>query len=304
MDIVLTSRDDLREAREWGRLCGLAGHAQRDLAECASRYGSLFVARSFDPALFATLAFACAYGAPWLPPERLRVATRTCLWSFGLDWLVDYAADSRAEVDGVVRACLAVADGSEPAAGDAPARFDPARCDLTRFLAELRDELAAGPDFAALHPIWREELRRMLEAMAREWDWRHGTPPTIEQYLANADNLGFSFVFATHLFLTGTPYTAGDMAGLRAAGRAVQRVIRLLNDLGTYERDIAWGDLNALLLGTTRAQVAGRVAALTDRCEDLIRPLRPRHPELTGYLSRQIGFNQGFYRIADYWGRQ
>jgi len=296
MDAVLT-RPDLREAREWGRLCAVAGHAQRDLADCAGRYRGLFAARPFDPGLFATLAFACAYGAAWLPPDRLRVATRTCLWCFGLDWLVDYKARSRAEVRGVVDACLAVADGGDPAPGD----------DLARFLADLRDELADRPDFAALRPIWRDELRRMLEAMAREWDWRadpHRPSPTFEEYLANADNLGFSFAFATHLCLTGTAYTALDLAELRAAGRAVQRVIRLLNDLGTYERDVSWGDLNVLLLGNTRAQVSAHVAALTDRCGELIGPLRARHPELTGYLSRQLGFNQGFYRISDYWGRR
>src|SRR2546429_1334909 len=86
------TRDDLREAREWGRMCALAGDAQRDLADCATRYGGLFAARPFDAGLFATLAFACAYGAPWLSPDGLRLATRTCLWCFGLDWVIDYAA--------------------------------------------------------------------------------------------------------------------------------------------------------------------------------------------------------------------
>jgi hypothetical protein len=286
--------DDRREAREWGRMCALAGQAQRDLADCAAGYRGLFAARPFDPGLFATLAFACAYGAPWLPPDGLRVATRTCLWCFGLDWLVDYAAGSRAEVHGVVRACLAVADGGDPAPGD----------DLARFLADLRGELAGTPDLPALYPVWREELRRMLDAMAREWDWRsEAAAPTVEEYLANADNLGFSFVFTTHLFLTGDRYTAEEVAELRTAGRAVQRVVRLLNDLGTYDRDVRWGDLNVLLLGVTRADVTARIAVLTDRCDELVGPVRARHPELAGYLSRQLGFNQGFYRFADYWGR-
>ncbi|OLB77481.1 MAG: hypothetical protein AUI14_16015 [Actinobacteria bacterium 13_2_20CM_2_71_6] len=286
--------EDLLAGREWGRICALAGECQRDLAECADSYGGLFLARPFDPALFGTLAFACAFGGPWLTPDQLRVAARTCLWCFGLDWLVDYVATTPGEVDGIVRRCLAVAGGAAPGPDD----------ELTRFLADIRDDLSAAGTFPALHPIWYDELRRMLTAMARERDWRSAgdARPTFDEYLHNADNLGFSFVYVSHWFLAGEPVPAERVGELRAAGWEVQRVIRLLNDLGTYERDVTWGDLNALMLGVTRSDVSRRVAALTDHCRELIRPLRVEHPKLTVYLSRQIGFNMGFYRIGDYWG--
>jgi len=293
LDLALPTPEHLDTARDWGRLCARAGAAQRDLATCAAGYGDLFAAEPFDPGLYATLAFACAYGAPWLSTEQLRLATRTCLWCFGLDWRIDHAARSRAEVHATVRACLAVADGGTPAGED----------HLGRFLADLRDELATAPTSPAIFPLWRDELGRMLHGMAREWDWRTA-PPGLDAYLANADNLGFAFVYVTHWFFTGARYPDAEAAALRRVGRLVQQVIRLLNDLGTYRRDLSWGDLNALRLGVDPAEVLDRVTDLTDRSRELIAPLRAGNPGLTGYLERQIGFNLGFYGVGDYWGWQ
>jgi hypothetical protein len=246
--------------------------------------------------LFSTVAFACAYSADWLTPEQLRLAARTCLWCFGVDWLVDYVATTSNEVNDIVQRCMAVADGRAPVPGD----------DLTQFLAELRTELATSSGFEAVYPIWRDELRRMLTAMALEWDWRSVrragglAVPTVEDYLDNADNLGFSFVYVTHWSLTGE-YHSDRMGELRVAGWRVQRVIRLINDLGSYERDRLWGDLNCLMLGLTRADVIEVISASIDHCRQLLRPLRAGQPKLSRYLARQVGFNLGFYQVADYW---
>ncbi|MFC7639780.1 terpene synthase family protein [Streptosporangium lutulentum] len=94
--------------------------------------------------------------------------------------------------------------------------------DLTRLLADIRDELAASPVFPVLGPIWREELQRMLEAMLAEWRWKDaGTTPTFEEYLGNAANLGFSFAFASHWLHTADPdaAAASTWSG-RRAGRS------------------------------------------------------------------------------------
>ncbi|MFC7639781.1 hypothetical protein ACFQX6_01020 [Streptosporangium lutulentum] len=79
-------------------------------------------------------------------------------------------------------------------------------------------------------------------------------------------------------------------------------MIRLLNDLGSYERDLSWGDLNALLIGLTRPEVERHVAELAARSRELIGLLRKTHPELADYLERQMDFCAGFYRVGDYWG--
>jgi hypothetical protein len=227
-------------AAQSGRTCAVAGKIQRDVQERAAACGDLFAAKPFDAALFSTFSLAIAFSAPWLDADRLRMASRACIWCLGLDWQVDYVSTSQAEVSGLVERCLAVAGGDAPAPDDG----------LGGFLADIRDELAELSGFAALRPVWLDELERLLKAMAGEWEWKSaGVRPTLDQYLANADNLGFSFVYVSHVIYTTEPAPVDDMNELLGAGRAVQQVIRLLNDLATYDRDLAWGDLNALMLG-------------------------------------------------------
>lgn len=290
-------------ARECGAICAVAGKSQREMREWAARYPGLLDAETSDAALFGTLAAAAAFSGPALSAADLRPANRFCIWCFGLDWRIDYVATSEREVREVVRRCEAVADGAPPVAGD----------DLTRALADLRDELAAAPAFPGLRALWRDELHRMLDAMAREWVWKTARDagtidrPTFDEYLANADNLGFSFVFAAHWIATADP--AADEAAahdlVRAASRAVQRVIRILNDLGTYERDLAWGDLNALMLDVARDGVERRLAEITAVARERLRELTDRYPRLAGpadYMERQMDFCAGFYGVTDFWG--
>lgn len=289
--------DALQEATGHGRIVALAVACQRDLSRCAEDYPLLFAAKPFDATLFGAVASANAFGAPWATAEGLRIANRTALWIFGVDWLIDHVAASEAEVDDIVRRCMAVAVGGPPTPGD----------DLTRFLADIRDTLAEAPAFRELCSEWQAELERMLAAMAREWAWKTtrstgGTAPSFEEYLENADNFGSSWVNVAHWIFTGDQRTFDHLAQLRAAGREVQRALRLLNDLATYERDVGWGDLNALMLGVDRDGVTARIAASVERCRELLRPLRSLSPEQAVYLERQIGYSTGFYGAADYWG--
>jgi hypothetical protein len=281
-------------ALDAGRTSAVAGQLQRDMQARAAACGDLFAAKSFDAALFGTLSMAIAFGSPWLSSDRLRITCRTTIWAFGLDWRVDRLGTSREDVREVARQCLAVADGVQPTGDDG----------LTGFLADIRDELAAVESFRTLGPVWRDELARLVRAQAREWNWRsRSTKPSLDQYLANADNAGFSFVYTSHLIYTSDSAPIDDLAELRSVGRKVQRAIRLLNDLATYDRDVAWGDLNALMLpGVNRTTVERRIAALTTGCRRRIDALRDRHPEVAQYLERQLGFCVGFYDVADFWG--
>jgi hypothetical protein len=286
-------------AVECGRVCALAGEGQRDLQACAETYGSTFPGHPFDPTFFSTVALSNAFSAYWLTADRLRTANRAALWAFGVDWLIDHLATSRGEVEDIVRRCLAVAYGAEPEADD------PISC----LLADIRADLANTPSYSALLPIWCDQVRRTLDAMAREWEWRSAgrdrgaaVLPTPDQYLQNADNLGFAFVYVSHWSFTHDPRMECHADRLRTAGWQVQQVIRLLNDLGTYRRDVEWGDLNVLMLGLNRTDVIRRIETLADDCRQALGSLRADHPDVAAYLERQINFNIGFWKITDYWG--
>lgn len=288
--------DQLSAAAEHGRICALAGEAQRDLTRCAQAYPDLFAGDPFDPALLCTVALANTFSAPWLPAHKLRMANRASLWIFAVDLLIDYRARSRDDVRDAVCRCLDVVEGRT---ADDP---------LTRFLADLVVDLSSAPAYPVLGSVWRDELRRMLEAMAREWDWKvalargGANGPSIADYLDNADNSGFCFVFTSHWVYTDDPESCEHADEVRHAARQVQRVLRLINDLGTYHRDVSWGDLNALMLGMSEADVTRQIAEQIDDCRDVLDALSSRTPRLASFLERQLGFNAGFYRISDYWG--
>jgi Terpene synthase family 2, C-terminal metal binding len=287
---------DLVPATECGAVCATAGLAQRELLRCAAAYPTLFPPKPFDPAFFATIAAANAFCAPWLPAPRLRLTNRMTLWVFALDRLIDTVATKPAQIDDIVDRCLSTAKNGAT-------QGDP----LTKLLAEIRAALAESPVYPVLGGVWYDEMHRMLTAMAREWRWKAarladpGAPlPGLDGYLDNAD-FGFSVVYVAHWLATTEVQFVDEVPPLRAAGHAVERVIRLLNDLGTQHRDAATGDLNALRLAN-RSAVVARIATETARSRTLLAALPPRYRRLTGYLGRQIDFNVGFYRVTDYQG--
>jgi hypothetical protein len=293
--------DDLRTVVEHGRTCAVAARLERDLHEVVSRHQDLFAGRPFDSGLLSSIAMSVAFTAPEYSVEQLRVTTRIVLWVFAADWQLDYLAKTEDDVRVVVASCLAVADGRSPSDGHP----------LARLLSEVHGELAAAPAFAAMQPMWRDELGRMLAAMAQEWRWKTtqeaSSDPrpaalTLDEYLGNADNVGCVLVSVTHWVCLGDQDCLDHLDDLRVAGREVQRALRLINDLATYRRDVQWGDLNALMLVSDSTEVTLRLTTVIERCRDLIRPLETACPRQAAFLQRQIAFTTGFYQLTDFWG--
>ncbi|MFI6761089.1 terpene synthase family protein [Micromonospora sp. NPDC050417] len=296
------AHQDLRHGTELAEVGTLTIAGQRDLAERVRAYPALFDAEPFDAALIGGVAYATACNAVGAGPADVRVANRTALWIFALDWQVDTLAVTVEQVDEIVASCLAVVDGTAPVPGSP----------LASFLADIRDGIATSPAYQAHRRLWREELRCTLTAMAREWSWKSARAagdesglPDSASYLDNADNTGLAWVNLSHWLWTGDQECLDHLDELRAVGRQVQRVLRLVNDLGTYDRDLAWGkgDLNVLMLGVDRAEVIRLVGELVDGCVRLLTPLRTSCPRPASYLARQLGFVTRFYGSGvDFWG--
>lgn len=280
---------ELDEAFELGRTCALAAECDRDLQRCAQMYWGLFPRAAFGPDVYSSLSLASAFGSPWATADRLKIATRTSLWVLALDRLVDHTVNTREQVDELTRDCLAVADGGAP---ESP---------ITRFLADLRDELATVKEFADLHWLWRDQLGRTLAAMARAWVWRDTSAEvTLERYLGNADSGGSCFVDLSHLIYTGDAWTKEHLEELRPVSEDVQRYLRLLTDLASYRRDLSWGRLNILLLGVPRHEVNETMTGIAREVFERLRVIRESSPRTATYLWRQIGFRAGYHNISGY----
>jgi hypothetical protein len=291
--------DELSAAMEHGKICAVAVACQRGLRAYAKTHPDLFPDDQFDAGLFSAIALASAFGSPWATSDQLTVAARASLWIFVSDWVLERVAKSRDEVHQIVRECLAVADGGVPSG----------ETSIACVLGDIRDELAEAPAFTARRSLWRDRLRRYLVANAREWEWNAARAatggavrPTFQEYLDNADNCGSSWVNVSHWIYTADSRAVAHLDEIMVASDEAQRVLRLLNDLATYERELGFGDLNALVLGADRAEVAELMTALVARFRELVMPLRAGCPQQAVYLERQIGYNTGFYRVNDYWG--
>ncbi|KAB1942436.1 terpene synthase [Micromonospora sp. ALFpr18c] len=290
--------DELQQAAEHGRVCALAAYGQRDLQRCLTAHPDLFAEGPFDGALTSSIALAIAFSAPWCEAVELRLTNRAVLWGFALDWQVDRLATSAVELDRLVQRQLSVTDGASAATDDP----------LGRFLAGLHADLVAVPAFATLGGAWRAAARRTLHAMRQEWQWKTAMrdglqpPPTLADYLNNADNLACTVVNVVHWIRTGGADTQARLDRLVIASDAVQRALRLVNDLSTHERDLRWGDLNAIMLVDDRAVVEQVLKRLVTDVTDLLDELRADCPREAAYLTRQLGYTTGFYRSTDFWG--
>jgi hypothetical protein len=286
-------------AIEFGRVAALAGHGHRDLARVTARYPELFPARPFDPAMLATIAYATAACAPWLSRAGARMVNLVSLWLFGLDLRTERLTP--AAVRDLRRRCLAVADGADAQSGD----------QVGEMLALVRDRLAGTvPGFTSRSDVWREALSATLTAVVRERTWTtrlsaatRGRPPSPAEYLDNAASTGFAVVFSV-LWLIDTAGREAFGANLTAAVDAAQRVLRLVNDLGSYGREMESNDVNVLRLGMTRAELTVQIATATDRLLDLAAVVRSTRPRLATYVERQVGFAVGLYGAGDFWGQR
>ncbi|MFB4273854.1 terpene synthase family protein [Nonomuraea sp. MTCD27] len=281
--------DELEQAFELGRTCALAAECGRDLRRCAQMYTGLFPVAAFGADLVNGLTLSNAFSAPWAGAARLKVVNRAALWVMAVDRLVDHTATTREQVNRLTRECLSVAEGAVP------------RSAVTRFLADLRDELATVKEFGDLRWIWRDQLAKMLLGMTTAWVWRETHAlPTLARYVDNADSRGSCFVDLSHWIYTADDWAKAHLEELWGVSRQVQRYLHLLGDMATYRRDLSWGDLNVLALGVDRADVAAAMAELAREAEDLIGPVAEHSPRTAAYLRRQIGFSAGFTDVSGY----
>ncbi|MEV6810525.1 terpene synthase family protein [Micromonospora sp. NPDC051296] len=286
------------QAAEQGRVCSLAAKGQRDLQERVATYRSLFPDPPVDAAMLSALALSTAFIAPWCSAADLRTANRASLWVTAEDWQIDSVAASMEAATAIAEACRSVAAGAEPASDDL----------LGRFLADIRDDLAALPAFRRLGQLWQDELQRMLDAELREWQWRAAREadpadlPAADDYLANAAGYGATWVNVSHWIATGAVDTEAQLTELVTASKAVEQVLRLVNDLASYDRDVKAGDLNILMLGVDRHEVRQQVTDRLDQCEKLLHSLERTCPQEAAYLRRELGFTTGFYHGTDFWG--
>ncbi|MQY06262.1 terpene synthase family protein [Actinomadura macrotermitis] len=312
---------------EAGRPGALRTRLERDLRACMAEYPELFNAARFPDRPFRAIADlvarAVSAAGPGCTLEQLRVPARASMWVLAADALIHTQSVYLTEILAIVRRCMEVAHGAEPGPDDP----------LARFLADLYRETAATPAFAEPGPVgaalgsaWREELRRMLHAMACEWEWKAlrgivlaterdtgrdavdrqvgGLPPvTLEEYLRIAPNMGTSWVNLTYWITVGDPRSLRHLPPLRRASELIQQILRLATDLASHRPGRLSTEVHALLLADAGV-VRTRARDLSLEADQILGSLAAGCPRSVAYLRWQLDYGAGRYgAVPDYRGQ-
>jgi hypothetical protein len=193
------------------------------------------------------LALSVAAAAPWSSVQALISTARVSLWVFTLDDIFD---EERVPDNEMMRR----ADRYRMLAHGSP--IGAVEDSMATALQEIRADLTTYPLFGSLGDEWANALCGTIDGMMREFQWRamlHNDPswqlPSYEEYIANGL---YSIGGPPHIWaelITGNDASTPDHVDrLRPMERIASTCIRLANDLRSYGKEVAEGNINALVL--------------------------------------------------------
>jgi hypothetical protein len=198
----------------------------------------------------APLSLSVAAGAPFGTVEAVISTARGCLWIFTLDDLFDEAGLSHAELIERADRYRALVRREIPC---------PTGDSLAVALCEVRDDLAGYPLFESLEREWTNALCGTIDGMLAEYRWSLAyasgllnPPAPLPSYAEYVSTGRYSIGGPPHMWAAvitaDDASTAIHLDHLRAMEQLASTCIRLANDLQSYEKEIAEGQINSLVI--------------------------------------------------------
>lgn len=202
------------------------------------------------------LALSVAAAAPFSSVQALISTARVSLWVFTIDDLFDEERVPESEMMRRADRYRALAHG---------ATVDRAEDSLAAALQEIRQDLIRYPLFSQLGDEWAKSLCGTIDGMVREYQWRamlvrdrEAPLPSYEEYIANGlYSIGGPPHIWSELITTNDPSTPDHLDRLRPMERIASTCIRLANDLQSYRKEVAEGNVNALMILSRMLESAG-----------------------------------------------
>ncbi|HWM01033.1 MAG TPA: terpene synthase family protein [Actinophytocola sp.] len=269
-------------------MCARMLATHRELTTWVAGYGDLVSDTLLEP-----VCLMHVFAAPWHTAEQLRLHNRMAAWLFALDNAVEGAA-TLADVEEIADRCRQVAAGAEPA--------DP----FYRCLRDVLAELRAVPLWPTLADQWSNLFEATLDAVCTERRNRvavdaGGTPPSIEDYIANCDNAEVRIAYFTYWMATAGDDLPDHLDVLMPALWEAQVAVRWANDFRSVMRGDAEATvLNSAALGIGPDEIHRRALEAADRCGELLAPLIARSVPEAVALDRTTRSVVAFYGISDY----
>ena len=288
------------------------------LAAWCAKYPSLL-----RPSRVPQISLTLAASAPFLSARELLPTARLFLWLFAVDDLCDehpHAEEAASPLTLCARFEQAMSVLEAP--GDSPPSEDP----LHQAMRDIREGLSPLPLFSALRTPLLNALRDFLRGMQLEAAWSQlyrqsppGPAPTLQEYLEKAAcfTTGTLPIYLGVLMATRDEAIVPRLPHFMGLGHEAAVSIRLANDLRSYEKELAEGKLNSLVLlqremmdqyGTaptvalerSRAEVKAHLLDAMERCSQLGGEEATAGCRATQAIVNVVAFACGFYAHHDF----
>jgi hypothetical protein len=215
----------------------LTEHVSRTLHQWVARYPLIRDVRVAPLALSVV-----AGGFPFATVEALISTARLSLWVFTVDDLFDEGHVPQGELIERAERYRALIHREIPC---------PPNDSLAAALCDIRDDLARYPLFNSLGTEWASALCATIDGMLAEYRWSlvGARLPTYAEYVINGR---YSIGGPPHMW--AATITADDASTpahldhLRAMEQLASTSIRLANDLQSFEKEVAEGQINSLII--------------------------------------------------------
>jgi hypothetical protein len=226
------------------RIFDLTEHTSRTLHEWVARYPLIRGVRVAPLSLSVAAA-----GFPFATVEALISTARLSLWVFTVDDLFDEGQVPQDELIERAERYRALVHREIRC---------PPNDSLATALCDVRDDLDRYPLFDSVGTEWASALCATIDGMLAEYRWSlaygggrlpRAPLPTYREYV---DNGRYSIGGPPHMWAAAI--TADDastpvhLEHLRAMERLAPTSIRLANDLQSFEKEVAEGQVNALVI--------------------------------------------------------
>jgi len=193
------------------------------------------------------LALSVAAAAPFASAQTLISTARVSLWVFTLDDIFDEERVPEREMVRRVDRYRALVRGMPTEMGEDS---------LAVALREIRADLTSYPLFESLGDEWAKALCGTIDGMMCEYRWRAALAadasaplPSYEEYVANGlYSIGGPPHIWASLITTDDASTPERIDRLRPMERIASTCIRLANDLQSYRKEVAEGNINGLVI--------------------------------------------------------
>jgi hypothetical protein len=265
------------------------------------------------PVRISQTALVIATVMPQLAQSCSTLMTKLTLWVFGVDDMIDEGAFSLAELqERIIEQWYLIANGSSH---NGIVDSD----ELATMLSEIRKDLSEYRLFEPLCEHWSANVRFLVEAMAKEYQYglQYNTSgacalPSLDRYLQHGIySSGVPLLASTLSIILNDPSVGQCIDSINEPIECASAAMRLYNDVQTFEKETQESKINSVLIvyhamldenpgateqSVSRAKhyVSQMASSYAQRCYNLTRKIGTESRQFEEIIHRLVAFHASY----------